>query len=267
MITCQMAHAAGMTSLTKRVIVTVAVLSMASVGASCGSSDHAASPRPVIDPGDDGRYHASLDPNDTVEVIDNPYLPLRPGMRWVYKGSEDGVDQIDTVEVTTEHHDVMGVSAVVVRDTVTERGKVVELTDDWYTQDTEGNVWYLGENTAEYANGKVTSREGTWEWGTHRGQPGIAMPAHPKVGMKYREEFDKGNAEDAAEVLRTTDRAQVPTGTYTRVLVVREWTRLEPKIVEYKKYAPGVGEIEEGITRGGQAHMSLVEFTPVPSNS
>ena len=257
-----MAHARPVTPVTKRIAAIVATLPMAWLGVSCGSSEHNASAasKPVIDPGDNGDYHASLDPSDTVDVIDNPYFPLRPGMRWVYKGSEDGVAQVDTVEVTTQHHEIMGVSAVVVHDVVTEGGEVVESTDDWYTQDNQGNVWYLGEDTAEYDNGVVTSREGTWQWGKHGGQPGIAMPAHPKRGQKYREEFDRGNAEDTAQVVRTTGQARVPTGAYSPVLVVREWTRLEPKIVEYKKYARNVGEIEEGITRGGRAHMELVEF-------
>src|SRR5439155_20398596 len=175
--------------------------------------------KPVIDTCDNGEYHAPLDPKDAVDVIDNPYLPFEPGMRWVYKGQEEGTPEVDTVDVTNDRHQVMGVSAVVVHDVVTVHGEVTENTFDWYTQDTKGNVWYLGEDTAEYEHGKVTTREGSWEWGVHGAQPGIAMPAHPKPGQKYRQEYDRGTAEDVALVLRTTGRVRVRTGTYSPVVV------------------------------------------------
>jgi hypothetical protein len=252
-----------MTPEMKRRTALVATLPFAWLGFSCGSSDGdaGAAAKPVIDPGDHGDYHASLDPDGTVDVIDNPYLPLRPGMRWVYEGSEDGTAERDTVVVTDQRRTVMGVSAVVVHDVVTVRGEVTELTDDWYTQDSKGNVWYLGEDTAEYEHGQITSREGSWEAGVHGAQPGIAMPAHPKRGEAYREEYDRGNAEDLGEVLRTTGSAHIDLGTYKPVLVIREWTPLEPNVVETKTYAPGVGQIVETITRGGRGRMELIEFT------
>ena len=43
---------------------------------------------PVIDPGDGGDYHPTLDPADFVDAIDNPYLPLAVGSRWVYEGDD-----------------------------------------------------------------------------------------------------------------------------------------------------------------------------------
>ena len=52
---------------------------------------HATSP--VIDPGDGGDYQPELDPADVVDTIDNPYLPLVPGTRWVYEGETDEGDR------------------------------------------------------------------------------------------------------------------------------------------------------------------------------
>ncbi len=77
-----------------------------------------------------------------------------------------------------------GVTARVVRDEVTQGGEPVELTDDWYAQDREGNVWYLGEQTAEYENGKVKTRAGSFEAGRDGAQAGIAMPADPRSGLE-----------------------------------------------------------------------------------
>ena len=72
-----------------------------------------------------------------------------------------------------------GVTARVVHDVVTEGGKPVEVTDDWYAQDKCGNIWYLGEATKEYENGKVSSTAGSFEAGVDGAQPGIAMLADP----------------------------------------------------------------------------------------
>ena len=32
-------------------------------------------------------------------------------------------------------------------------GEIIEDTFDWYAQDADGTVWYLGEDTAEFENG------------------------------------------------------------------------------------------------------------------
>ena len=144
---------------------------------------------------------------------------------------------------------------------MTDHGAVVEDTRDWYAQDADGNIWYLGERTAEYENGQLTSTEGSWEAGVDGAQPGIAIPAEPRPGLEYRQEYLKGQAEDAARVLSTDEQAEVPTGHYTGVLMTRETTPLEPDTTEYKFYARGIGEVMAVQTSGGTSTERLVRTT------
>jgi hypothetical protein len=219
----------------------------------------------VIDPGDGGEYAPSLDAADFVDGVDNRYFPLVPGTRWVYEGrTDEGTERI-VVEVLAERKDVMGIPAVVVRDTVSLDGELVEDTDDWYAQDRDGNVWYLGETTAEYDRGRVVSTAGSWEAGRDGAYPGIVMEAEPRVGDAYRQEYDPGEAEDLAEVVRTGARERVPWGEFDDVVVTEEWNPLSPKVVERKYYAPGVGQVSEEVVRGGSERMALVEHRPAAS--
>src|SRR4051795_3347196 len=144
-----------------------------------------------------------LDPADFTTRIDNPYWPMRPGSRWVYRETDqEGARQRVVVKVTNETKLIAnGVTARVIHDVVTDRGRPVEVTDDWYAQDRAGNIWYLGEHTTEYANGKPSSTEGSFEAGVDGAQPGVVMPARPKAGQRYRQEYYKGHAEDRARVL------------------------------------------------------------------
>ena len=227
-------------------------------GARSTTTGASTTPTAVIDPGDHGDYRPAIDPANFVAVIDNRYFPLPVGARWLYRGEEDGEVQVDEMTVTPDHKTIMGVPAVVVRDTLRDaHGDLLEDTFDWYAQDRAGNVWYFGEDTKEYENGKVTSTEGSWEGGVDGALPGIIMPASPEVGDAYRQEFDKGNAEDLATVVRTGQRVTTPAGTYTNVLVTKEWTPLEAKVVEEKFYAPGVGTVRENVVRGGNEQSQL----------
>ena len=160
-----------------------------------------------------------LDPADFTTRIDNPYWPMRPGSRWIYRETDqEGARQRVVVKVTNKTKLIAnGVTARVIHDVVTERGRPVEVTDDWYAQDRAGNIWYLGEHTTEYANGKPSSTEGSFEAGVDGAQPGVVMPAHPKAGQRYRQEYYKGHAEDRARVLfaghrlvMTADLAPLP---------------------------------------------------------
>ncbi len=211
-----------------------------------------------------GSEPADLDPADFTTEIDNPYLPFAVGSRWVYTETADGEpDQKVVVEVTDETKTMAnGVEAVVVRDTVTEGGVPVEVTDDWYAQDSEGNVWYLGEDTAEYENGEVSSHEGSFEAGADGAEAGIAMPANPEVGMAYRQEYYEGEAEDEAVVLSLDEKAEAPHGYYPQTLMTKDLVPLEPKVSEHKFYAEGVGLVLAIHTSGGEGREELVSFTP-----
>jgi len=191
--------------------------------------------------------------------IDNPYLPFKPGSRWVYRDVLTGERTV--VRATNETKRIAnGVTARVIRDTVRKKGRLVEDTVDWYAQDERGNVWYMGEDTKEYKNGKVTSTEGSWQAGVDGARQGIAMLAHPKVGRHYRQEFYAGQAEDMARVLSLDDQVEVPAGHYKRALLTREWTPLEPDVLEYKLYARGVGVVLETTVSGGAERNELVSF-------
>ena len=234
----------------------ISVLAVA-IAAACGGES---TKDAVIDPGDGGAYAPVVDPANFVARIDNEYLPLRPGNRWIYE-SVDGSERIE-VEVLTETRVVMGITATVVRDTVYEDGEVIEDTWDWYAQDKDGNVWYLGEDTAEYKDGKVVSHHGAWEAGVDGALPGIAMWAEPAAGKAYRQEYYKDEAEDMARIESVAGRQEVRGAAYEGVVVIREWTPLDPDVVEDKYYAPGVGPFLETKVEGGTDRVELVSFEP-----
>lgn len=219
---------------------------------------------PVIDPGDGGVYEPKLDPADFVDVVDHEYFPLPVGARWEYEGEADepGKTEHILVEVLPDRKVVMGISATVVRDTVTVDGVLLEDTYDWYAQDTEGNVWYLGEAVKNYEDGVLVDTDGSFEAGVDGALPGIVMPAEPTVGHAYRQEFYEGEAEDMGEIVAVGGEATVPAGQYTNVLVTKDWNPLDPDVVEQKTYAPGVGVVLEEHVQGGTGTSALVSFTP-----
>lgn len=219
---------------------------------------------PTIDPGDGGRYEPAIDPSRFAAEITHPYLPLSPGSRWVYRAkTPDGTERI-VVTVTERRREVMGIPATVVRDTVTMAGKPVEDTRDWFAQDVDGNVWYLGERTMEYENGRPASSAGSWEAGVAGARPGIVMPADPQAGDAYRQEYLPGEAEDMAQVVSTGASARALGRPHRDVVQTKEWTPLEPDVVELKEYAPGIGQIGERTVAGGNGRVVLVSYRPGP---
>ena len=158
-----------------------------------------------------------------------------------------------------ETREVMGVEVRVVHDVVTEDGELVEDTYDWYAQDADGNVWYFGEDTKEFENGKVSTTAGSWEAGVDGAQPGVLVPAEPEVGQTYRQEYYAGEAEDAAAVLSLDEKVEVPFGSYDGVLMTKDFTPLEPDILEHKFYARGVGLVLALAISGGSDREELVE--------
>jgi hypothetical protein len=156
-----------------------------------------------------------------------------------------------------------GLTARVVRDTSTADGSVVEDTFDWFAQDREGNVWYLGEDTAEFENGKVSSREGSFEAGVDGAIPGVSMPGKPQPGLAYRQEYYKGEAEDNGEVLSVEEMADVPAGHFDKALLTKDTVTIEPDVLEYKLFAPGVGSVLTFGVSGGAGREELVKTSTV----
>jgi hypothetical protein len=192
-----------------------------------------------------GRTPVTLDPADFTVEIDNPYYPLRPGDRRVYRETApDGTRQRIVDEVLNRTKLIAnGVTARVIRATVTNRaGKVVEYTEEWFAQDRAGNVWYFGEDTTKYENGKA-SKKGSFEAGVDGAQPGVQMPARPKAGMRFRLEGGyKTGAADHTEVLSVgKEQVEVPFGHFRGTVMNRDYTPLEPKVSELWFYAKGVG--------------------------
>ena len=217
--------------------------------AGCGGSD----PKDT-----DSAYAPRIDPAEFSTTIDNPLLPMAPGTRMIYEGRVDGGLERIVVEVTRDTRTVMGVTTVVVRDTASLDGKVIEDTYDWYAQHRDGSVWYFGEDTKELEDGNVLNTKGSWEAGVDGAQPGIVMPARPEVGASYRQEHFAGEAEDEAEVLGVAEQVTVPFGTFTDVVKTLDTTPLQPEIVEHKLYAPGVGFVLAIDVAGGNERMELV---------
>ena len=247
-------------------VLTGACLAIAVTG--CGSDDdEAANASGSTSSGSDlpqGSEHVELDPAEFTNDIDNPYWPMAPGSRWVYNEVEDGEKMKVEVTVTDKRKVVDGIEVLVLRDVVSDAasGEPLEVTDDWYAQDSEGNIWYLGEDTAEYKNGKPVSKHGSFEAGVDGAEAGVILPADPEPGMSYREEYYAGEAEDVATVLSTSEQAEVPAGHYTDALMTSNVNPLEPKVQEYKLYAEGVGPVLVLLTSGSVGTEQLVSFEP-----
>ena len=190
---------------------------------------------------------------------------MAPGSKWVYRETDaEGHEQQVEVTVTAETKKILGIDATVVHDVVSEDGQLIEDTYDWYGQDKAGNIWYLGEDTKEYEDGKVVSTEGSWEAGVDGAQAGILLPANPEVGMTYRQEYYAGEAEDNGEILSLDERVEVPFGSFEHVLMTKDTTPLEPKVLEHKFYAKGVGPVLAIGISGGGGREELVSFEKAP---
>jgi hypothetical protein len=206
-------------------------------------------------------YAPMLDPADFVSVIDNPYFPLPLGRTLVYTGVKDGQTQTDTVIVTDQKKVILGINATVVSDIATHDGAMLEKTFDYYAQDVQGNVWYLGEDTTAFLSNGKTDTSGSFLAGVNGAQPGIIMEADPKIPDAYRQECSTGQAEDTAWVVGTRGSVTVPYGRVRRVLTTLESTRLEPGAYDEKIYGPGIGIVSERALTGPMETAQLVSVS------
>jgi hypothetical protein len=223
-----------------RSVSVVLVLSIVAVGPGCDGELITSPP-----------YEPEL-PTEWAPEVTNPYFPLVPTTVLQYEGeTEDGLESI-VVQVLVEAREIMGVSATVVRDRVYLEGELVEDTYDWFAQDVDGNVWYLGEDSREIEDGEVVGSEGSWEWGVDGALPGIIMWASPEdhIGEAYRQEYYEGEAEDWGKVRSVDEEVSIAFGNFTDCVRIEEWNGLKSSEREYKYYCSGTGlvlEEEEGL--------------------
>jgi len=193
--------------------------------------------------------------------VTNAWFPLRPGSVYRYRGVKDGEPSREVMTVTHRTKTIDGATCVVVSDLLYIRGKLEERTEDYYTQDAKGNVWYFGEKTAELdEHGNVKNTSGSWMTGVQGAKPGIFMFARPRVGQSARQEYLKGEAEDHFQVVAKGVVATVPFRTFRGAMLTRERTPLEPGVIDHKYYARGIGTVLEQTVKGGNERNELVQF-------
>lgn len=202
-------------------------------------------------------YDPPIDPANFVKQVTNRYFPLKPGTVLTYRGE----DSVTKVRVTDRTRKILGVQCTVVRDTVLVDGEVEEDTYDYFAQDRQGNVWYFGEDTAEYVDGLVVSIDGSFIAGKDSAKPGLIMAATPAPGTTYRQEFALGEAEDVGRYESRGARLTIGLGTFKDVVKTFDYTPLDPEAREHKYYAPQVGLVATVDLATGERE-ELVSVTP-----
>ncbi|HKP20399.1 MAG TPA: hypothetical protein VJT68_02720 [Thermoleophilaceae bacterium] len=232
----------------------IALVATVGVAALSGVAIAAHNPAPVTTP-----YNPDIDPAEFGGPIDNPYLPLRPGTVFTYRGvGDDGMThELNIVRVTRHKKRIMGIDATVVLDKVWSGGRPEEKTFDWYAQDDAGNVWYMGEDSYDRENGRWVRNDGSWTAGVGNGKPGVIMLAHPRRGDAYRQEYSPGHAVDQAKVLGQGGAVSTPFREFARTLLTREFSTIDRQY-EKKWYARGVGVIQEDAVTKSREHSELV---------
>lgn len=249
---------------TKHLPTAAVALSLAFAAQACSSSSDDSNPKSklpadlpaVYDPG--SPYVVDIDAGDLSSSVTNAFFPVKPGAKWVYESKAGDVTERIEITVEAGEKDVWGAKASIVRDTVHLGEELIEDTWDWYAQDDNGHVWYLGEDTTEYKGGEPVCKCGAWEAGVKAALPGVIMPNEPVVGHVYRQEFAAGEAEDYAEIVSIKASVTVPAGKFENCVKTRDRSALDKTADAFKYYCPGVGlTLEE---EGGE-RVELIEYS------
>ena len=194
--------------------------------------------------------------------VTNPWFPLKPGTRMVYQGVKDGKRAVDVFYVTRRSRTIQGVVCRVVRDRLRLNGALEERTVDWYAQSRNGAVWYFGERSAELGpHGHVITRDGSWMAGRHGARAGVYITAAPADGQARSQEHYRGHAQDHFRVMDTSARVAVPLVRSSHAVLTKEWTPLEPAVVDHKYYLRDVGMVSEQSVKGPKETGLLVSIT------
>jgi hypothetical protein len=184
-----------------------------------------------------------VDKADLVSTGRNPYFSLEPGYVLRFK-NEDG-DELK-ITVLNETRTIDGVETRVVEERETKKGQLAEVSLNWFAINRKtGDVYYFGEDSMDYKNGKIVGHSGSWEAGKNGARFGMIMPGKPQVGQKHYQEVAPKVAMDRAENVSLAETVKVPAGEFKNCLKTKESSGIE-KGTEYKLYAPGVGLLKDG---------------------
>ena len=203
-------------------------------------------------------------------IIDNKYMPLKPGMQLVFEGwtidDEDKKVPHKVIDVITDLvKDINGIETVILWERDIVNGKLEESELAFRAQDDEGNVWHFGEVKEVYGeNGKLVGGK-TWMQGRLGAKAGIIMPAKPAVGTPS---LSQGLAlgvykwDDRGQVRKVGEKVKVPAGSFKDVVVIEEWSSGELKkgALQLKYYAPDVGYVKVGF-EGNDPVKETLELT------
>jgi uncharacterized membrane protein YkoI len=188
----------------------------------------------------------NVESREFASVGRNPFFILEPGYQLVLEGQEGQHKIMLTVTVLDETHKVGNVETRVVEERETVDGALMEVSRNYFAVCTRTNdVFYFGETTDEYRDGKIVGHEGAWEAGRDGARPGLMMPGTPLLGARFYQEVAPKVAMDRAEIVELNTSFNTPAGSFSHCLKVLETTPLERGAREYKLYAPGVGLIQD----------------------
>ena len=207
-------------------------------------------------------YNPVIDPAHFTSKIDNPFFSMPIGKKMIFeKRTDEGLERIE-ITITGEKHKILGVDTFVYLDREFLNGELIEETKDYIAQDKDGNVWYFGEDVANYEDGKFKDHAGAWIAGVDGAKPGYWIKARHVVGDEYRQEFYEGEAEDMAKVVAVGLTVKTSLGTYENCTKTYDWTPLDPESKEHKYYCPSAGGLVlvENITDGERVELKKIEL-------
>jgi len=195
--------------------------------------------------------------------IDNNYLPLAKLKQDLIEGSEDGKKTRVERTLKPEVHKIFKVAgqkvdSLCMEDRIFVSGVLAEVALDYFAQDDAGTVYYLGEDVDEFdEHGKLAQHnppDDAWLTGKDTPVPGVIIPAHPKVGDKFKSEDVSDKVDETDEVVAVDEITTVPAGKFEHCVKIAE--QIPGEGLEYKFYAPGVGVVRETPATGDELLIS-----------
>jgi hypothetical protein len=220
-------------------------------GSSSGPGTVSAGGRPAPKPA-----RKKINPANYTHKVNHPLVPLTKVRRTDFRGHEEDTATRVVTKVLKRTRRVAGVRVAIVAVREFEDGELVERTEDYYAQDRKGRVWYFGEKVDDIENGKVVDHGGQWLAGANGAEPGLFMPAKPKVGKVFEQERAPGVAEDRSKVVAVGRKVTTPAGSFTRCIKTRDFAPLDQR-TEFKFYCAGVGLVRE---QAPQTRLALVRY-------